>query len=84
MNIKPDGGIQVQQGNAAYATLSNLGNGKYSFRIYPTDWYYAPGTGSGIIMQKGKYCQGTCTVTSGTQTATVNIRGSIIDSGTIG
>lgn len=78
-----DGGKMVQVGDAAYGSLTNLGGNKWSFRIWVGYWYNAPGSGTGIIMPKGSYCQGNCAITAGGQTVTVTLSGSIRDGGIV-
>lgn len=72
-----DGGVSIVQGNAVATSPVSAGANTWTFTIYPTDWYWASGSGSGIVMKPGEYCQGTCTVASGGQTAAVYIRGAI-------
>lgn len=83
MKTSLDGGEMVQQGDCGKSGPTSLGNNRWQFKLWPAYWYNASGTGPGIIMQPGYYCQGTVTISAGGQTATVYLRGSIITDGII-
>lgn len=78
MANKLDGGTRHQMGDAAYTQPVSAGTNKWTFTVYPTNWYHATGVGTGITLVPGYYCEGTITVTlTSGNSATVSIQGNV-------
>lgn len=77
MNKQLDNGLKHQMGDAANTQPVSAGTNKWTFSVYPTNWYHATG-GTGISLVPGYYCQGKVTVTLTVgNSATVSIRGNV-------
>ena len=75
MSNKLDDGQRHQMGDAANTQPVLAGTNKWTFTVYPTNWYHATG-GTGISLVPGYYCDGTIKVTlTSENSATVYIRG---------
>ena len=78
MANKLDGGTRHQMGDAANTQPVSAGTNKWTFTVYPTNWYQATGSGTGIILTSGYYCEGTIKVTlTSENSATVYIQGNV-------
>ena len=78
MENKLDGGTRHQMGDAANTQPVSAGTNKWTFTVYPTNWYQATGSGTGISLTPGYYCDGTIKVTlTSENSATVYIRGNV-------
>ena len=78
MANKLDGGTRHQMGDAANTQPVSAGTNKWTFTVYPTNWYQATGGGTGISLVPGYYCEGTITVTlTSGNSATVSIQGNV-------
>lgn len=78
MANKLDGGARHQMGDAANTQPVSAGTNKWTFTVYPTNWYQATGGGTGINLVSGYYCEGTITVTlTSGNSATVSIQGNV-------
>ena len=65
-------------GDAANTQPVSAGTNKWTFTVYPTNWYHATGEGTGISLTPGYYCDGRIKVTlTSENSATVYIRGHI-------
>lgn len=77
MSNKLDDGLKHQMGDAANTQPVSAGTNKWTFSVYPTNWYHATG-GTGISLTPGYYCDGTIEVTlTSKNSATVYIRGHV-------
>ena len=77
MNKQLDNGLKRQMGDAANTQPVSAGTNKWTFSVYPTNWYHATG-GTGISLVPGYYCQGKVTVTlTFGNSATVSIQGNV-------
>ena len=77
MNKQLDNGLKRQMGDAANTQPVSAGTNKWTFSVYPTNWYHATG-GTGISLVPGYYCQGKVTVTLTVgNSATVSIQGNV-------
>jgi hypothetical protein len=78
MSNKLDGGTRHQMGDAANTQPISAGTNKWTFTVYPTNWYQATGGGTGISLTPGYYCDGTIKVTlTSENSATVYIQGNV-------
>lgn len=78
MSNQLDGGQKQQMGDAANTQPVSAGTNKWTFTVYPTNWYHATGGGTGISLTPGYYCDGRIKVTlTSENSATVYIRGHI-------
>ena len=78
MANKLDGVTRYQMGDAANTQPVSAGTNKWTFTVYPTNWYQATGGGTGIFLVPGYYCEGTITVTlTSGNSATVSIQGNV-------
>lgn len=78
MENKLDGGIRHQMGDAANTQPVSAGTNKWTFTVYPINWYQATNSGTGINLTPGYYCNGTIKVTlTSENSATVYIRGNV-------
>ena len=78
MANKLDGGARHQMGDAANTQPVSAGTNKWTFTVYPTNWYQATGSGTGISLIPGYYCEGTIKVTlTSENSATVYIQGNV-------
>ena len=65
-------------GDAANTQPVSAGTNKWTFMVYPTNWYQATGGGIGTNLVPGYYCKGTITVTlTSGNSATVSIQGNV-------
>ena len=80
MKQQTDGGLLRQMGDCGKSDPVSAGTNKWTFKVWPSDWYHATGGGSGISLVPGYYCQGTVTVTlTSSNKATVSIQGNVPD-----
>lgn len=79
MAMKSDGGaIKYQMGDVGKSEPVSAGNNTWTFKVWPANWYQATGSGTGIILTPGYYCEGTITVTlTSGNSATVSIQGNV-------
>lgn len=78
MSNNLDNGQRHQMGDAANTLPISAGTNKWTFKVYPTNWYHAKGGGTGIYLTPGYYCDGKIKVTlTSENSATVYIRGYI-------
>ena len=80
MKQQTDGGLLRQMGDCGKSDPVSAGTNKWTFKVWPSNWYHVTGGGSGISLVPGYYCQGTVTVTlTSSNKATVSIQGNVPD-----
>lgn len=78
MSNKLDNGQKHQMGDAANTQPVSAGTNKWTFTVYPTNWYHATIGGTGIGLTPGYYCDGTIKVTlTSENSAIVYIQGHV-------
>jgi hypothetical protein len=81
MKHKSDGGtLQYQMGDCGKSDPVSAGTNKWTFKVWPSNWYQATGGDGGGLptLVLGYYCQGTVTVTlTSSNKATVSIQGNV-------